>query len=263
MIYGKLAGIGMGLLAATAYSGVVLAQGVPQLRGSLGAEYSRSFVSDGGDEANLWSTTGDIVVGLGATGLHAQGNASYGQFDTSPGSSVDIWNIAGSLFWRASQGVLGATIGYVDASSADTTIDYVNYGLFGEAYVTDTIWLVGRGGLFDGSGIKGGYYGGGLRIYATPNLALAGRVDVTDIQGAGGNVLDYSANAEYLMAAVLPLSLYAGYTYTDTPGGGPNVNSVTPGLRVYFGGYDGESLAEQNRNGAVREPIQSLEFINL
>ena len=128
MIYGKLAGIGMGLLAATVYSGVVLAQGVPQLRGSLGAEYSRSFVSDGGDEANLWSTTGDIVVGLGATGLHAQGNASYGQFDTSPGSSVDIWNIAGSLFWRASQGVLGATIGYVDASSADTTIDYVNYG---------------------------------------------------------------------------------------------------------------------------------------
>lgn len=125
------------------------------------------------------------------------------------------------------------------------------------------MWLVGRGGFFDGSGIKGAYYGGGVRAYPMPNLALTGRVDVTDIEKTGGNIIDYSAQAEYFLGASLPLSLYAGYTFTDISGGGPNVNAISAGLRFYFGGYQGESLAEQNRNGSVRDPVQSLDFINL
>ena len=249
---------GVGALAAAALaSGPAQAQGIPSLRGSIGAEYSRLHDTGGTGSGNLWSGTGDVVAPLGLSGIHLQGNLRVDHSDGSlPGRTN--WDVAGAVFWRGALGAFGAGVGYL-TTSGGPDFDFTHYGIFGEAYLADQFTLVARGGLFDGSGFTGEYYGGGLRFYALPNLSVTGRADVTDVDGTG-NVIDYSVMGEYLLGWYLPMVLYGGYTYTDIPGTPGHLNIYSVGLRVLLGD-ESVSLLAQDRGGPIRNlhmPLKSL-----
>lgn len=254
------AAAGAAVLVLAAWQGAA-AQGIPSLRGALDVEYN-NLDSSGGGTASLWSGSGAIVAGLGNSGINLQGNVRYHNLDGSGGgTSQNTWHLGGVVFWRGRLGAFGAAVDHGMISNGSST-NFTSYGLAGEANLLDNLVLVGKGGLFRGSSsTKGSYYGGGVRFYPLPNLSTTLRADRTHFNGSGDHT-DYSVMAEYLLGWFVPVSLYGGYTYSDTTGASGHENIFTLGIRFYLGDDSG-SLVEHDRTGPLRDPYMPVRSLGL
>lgn len=199
------------------------------------------------------------------------------------GSSRIVWNFGGSFFLAYAGSRTGININY------ETMTDFgsvTNGGLFTEWYLGNFTVAAKGGWLWSGgtpSGGRGNYLGANVAGYFGPNFAVGGSVTWADlISGStfqGGGIIpptcfgptcgrrdftetNFTIDAEFLVSATFPLSVFGGYTFTDFKQGenisnpflvnemDSNSNTVFIGVRYYMGGMG--SLMELHRTGNLR-----------
>lgn len=215
--------------------------------GTLSGQYTHVGFSDILPDANLWGVNGSAKIGLGDTGLNAELDAGHSHLSLS-GVHANDWNIGGSVFWKAEEGRVGATLAYnkVDFSGFDTHA--TNYGGFGEYFASDMFTIGGKAGGFSGD-LNGLYVGGGVTGYVFPDFAVSASVNFTNFNHAFQET-DLGLQGEYLISEEIPISAFAGYTYSDLSNGGGSANTFFVGLRLYTN-TTGTTLVERQRNGTV------------
>ena len=195
---------------------------------------------------------GSAVLPLGSSPFSVQIDGGYHNL-TLRGSSGNVTDgdVDGAISWRLPKGRAGLTVGYDAKTLAGTTLNFTNYGVYGEWYPIAPVTLGVKGGgvtLSAGGSTTGVYAGGEIVGYAMPNLALSASVDYTGFNGlsfSGGGV-----KAEYLVSQSIPISVFAGYTYTNIQSfGGIQSNTFSIGAKYYFGAR-GSTLVEHHRDGA-------------
>jgi hypothetical protein len=227
--------------------------------GNASASYGSSSC-DGCDSVDSWN-----VEGSGAFGF----NSSFaGQIDGSFNSTsfddldvdVNVWGIGGSLYWAPLWGRLGGSLHYqaADVSDFDLDIEVAQFGAFIEYFAGNYITLGAKAGgigysFDDDDSESGGYVGGELTGYALPNLAIRGNIDyITLSDDVDVDVTNYGIGAEFLISEMVPISIFGGYTHSETEffGSEGDADTWMVGLRIYTNG-NGNTLIERHRNGAV------------
>ena len=214
--------------------------------GTFSADYANTHYSGGGGNADTWGINGAGAFGLGMNDVGAEIDASYHRLSVS---SVDanIWGVGGSIFWAPGTFRFGPSVSYtkLDFSGAASGIDAhaTTYGVFGEFFLNNAFTVGLKAGGTDGelnvSGFgsgssTGGYVGGELIGYATPDFAIKGNIDYVEV--GGGHVTNYGLNAEYLFSQDTPISVFGGYTRTDLSSGGGHGDTFLIGLKFYTSG---------------------------
>jgi len=225
--------------------------------GTLSADYANTSYSGGGGHADTWGLNGALAFGMNDWGGEIDG--TYHRLSVS---SVDanIWGVGGSIFWAPGTFRAGPSVSYtkIDFSGAASGIDAhaTTYGVFGEYFLTNAFTVGLKGGGTDGelnvSGFgsgsaSGGYVGGELIGYATPDFAIKGNIDYIDV--GGGHVTNYGLNAEYLFSEDTPISVFGGYTRTDLSGGGGHGDTFLIGFKFYTSGP--APLVTHHRTGTL------------
>lgn len=227
--------------------------------GSLDGSYAD--LSSGGSSTGLGMVNGSAAFALGSPDIGAEGDGGY-QWTTMGG--INSWNAGGSLFWAGFPGRAGVTVDYSAYNANPLNGHLTAYGAFGEYFFSDLLTAGLKGGGFnvDGSGsvlgstifggLNGGYIGGDVTGYVTPDLALSGSVDYFAL--TGGNTTQYGVSGEYLLSGAFPLavpvSVFGGYISEQFSNGGGNDHIFLIGLRIYTNG-NGDTLRDIHRNGTL------------
>jgi hypothetical protein len=211
-------------------SAAPLAAHAAGIQANLSTSYA-NFSNGGGD---LWNIDGAIATGLGGN----WGAELTGGYHNSSGSAG---NFGGGVSYSGSDYRLALSGNYLNLGG----FSLANYGVGGEWYASSQ-WTVGvRGGGVSGTGgTSGGYAGGEVKFYVTPNLVLNGGVDYIDF--GGGNVTSEDISAEWLISQTCPISLFGGYQHTDAGG---SVDAFFVGLRIYTNEPGGSALVDRQRSG--------------
>jgi hypothetical protein len=230
--------------------------------GTLSGSYTDWNFSNGGGNANLWSTNGQAAFGLGMQDLAAEFDGGYHSVSNGSAGNLDIWNVGGHLFWApAAPWRVGGTLQYESLSGFGANTHLYQYGAFGEYYFNDMVTLglngggwSGRQGTF-GTGNSGGYVGGGATAYVMPDLALTGQINY--FSGDNAHLTNYTAQAEYLVSESTPVSVFGGYTFTDVPGPKNHIDQWLIGVKFYTSG-NGTTLVDKHRNGALDNLVRPI-----
>jgi hypothetical protein len=217
--------------------------------GTLSGQYSHvGFSDDFLPDANTWGVNGSAKIGLGDTGLNAELDAGHSHLSIS-GFHANDWNVGGSLFYKNDMGRVGATVNYnsVDLQILDTHT--TNYGGFGEYFAGDQFTFSLKAGGFSGD-LNGLYVGGGVTGYVFPDFAVSASVNFTNFNHAFQET-DLGLQGEYLISEEIPVSAFAGYTYSDLSNGGGNANTFFVGVRLYTNTSSAATLVDRQRNGTV------------
>lgn len=234
------------------------------ISGAIDLGYGYTKVSKGGGHMNNWNGSGTALVDFG-NGMNLQVGSGGGR-TTFSGVDVNTWKIDGAIFWRDWAGAFGASVNHHSFSGAftplglGTSAKFTDYGVFGDYYMTEDITLSGAGGAFSGD-VKGYYGGGGLTYYLMRNVAFTADGSYVKIRNGGGHATDFGAKLEYAPFARIPVSMYAGYDYTDLSGTSSKLHTFSVGFTVYFDGGAGDSLVDHHRKGVVgsiTSPFSSL-----
>jgi len=213
--------------------------------GTVSADYANVDHSSGGN-ADLWGLNGAGAFGLGMNDIGAEIDGSYHRLSVS-NVDANIWGIGGSVFWAPGAFRVGPSVSYTkyDFTRAASGLDAhaTTYGLFGEYFINDRFTVGAKGGGTDGevnsigfgsgSG-TGGYIGGELTGYLTPDFAFKAHVDYLNV--GGGHVTNYGLNAEYLFSEATPISVYGGYVKTELSNGAGHANTWLIGFKFYTNG---------------------------
>ena len=214
-----------------------------------------SHVGSDAPDANIWSVNGAAKIGLGDTGLNAELDLGHNHASIS-NVNANSWNVGGALFYKAEEGRVGANINYTEAKVLGLKAHVTNYGGFGEYFASDMFTLGaklgGFGGSLNGFGLhaNGIYVGAGVTGYVFPNFGLTASLSFTNVNSLFQET-DLGLQGEYLISEEIPVSAFAGYTYSDISNGGGNANTVFVGLRLYTNTVGGTTLVERQRNGTV------------
>ncbi|MBS0473254.1 MAG: hypothetical protein JSR60_19445 [Proteobacteria bacterium] len=203
------------------------------IQANLSTSYTNITNSGGGD---LWNIDGALGSSLGGS----WGAEVTGGYHNSSGTSSG--NFGGAISWSGSDYRLAASGNYLNLGG----FSIANYGVGGEWFASSQ-WTLGiRGGGVDGTGSSsGGYVGGEVKFYATPNIVLNGGVDYIDISGA--SITSEDISAEWLVSQTTPISIFGGYQHTDA--GGANLDAFFVGLRIYTNDPAGSALVDRQRGG--------------
>ena len=171
---------------------------------------------------------------------------------SSTGPSLDNWNVGASLVWTMDNWRFGPTLGYQHSSISSFSTQATNYGAFADYFATPSFTVSGKGGGFSTHpGSDGYYFGGQLKGYPCPNLAIGGTIDHAHFNGFGGsNETDYGLGAEYQFAG--RFSVYGGYSYSDFSPGNFHVTTWSVGIRLYDDTNSGtRDLVDRQRTGTT------------
>jgi hypothetical protein len=238
-------------ILATACAMALGALAGPALADDFSGVLSGDYANYSGDGANLnsWGADGDGMFGLGSN-FAAQIDAGYHNLNGS-GLNADVWNIGGTIFWRGTNGRIGAVVGYDSVSGGGVSGNVTNYGAFGEWYASSMFTVGVKGGAFTGSGSGGSdYFGAGLAFYATPDLVFTGGYDYDGFGSGGGSANTWSIGGEWLVSETTPVSVFAGYDNTSFSGGGGSINTWVAGLKIYTDPEGPAPLVVRQRDGA-------------
>ena len=236
-------------LSAIPFTSAMAAAPMP-FAGTFSGDYSNLSCS-GCSNANVWGLNGAGAFGFGSAPVGAEVTAGYHNL-SGGGTSGDMWNIGGSVYWAPAFGRVGGTVNYNSLTSSGFNPTFTTYGGFGEFFAGNVITVgVKAGGLSGGGDASGtgAYVGGALTGYVIPNLAVMGNIDYME-DNSGFHITNYGINAEFQVSEMVPLAIYGGYTNTHFSGGGPSVNQWTIGVRFYLSPTP-MTLVEHHRNGTL------------
>jgi hypothetical protein len=247
------------LCAATASVlsfGAAQAASSTPFNGTISADYGHIGVSHD-SSADFYGVGLTGTVPLNIAHAKFEGDGSFHNL-AAHGLSHNEFKLGGHLFWSLNGiGRAGASVGYSASDMHNTALtgipglDHVtNYGAFGQYYVGDKYTLSAKGGGFTGDHSDSGYYvGGQATAYATPDVAVNGAIDYTDVNRLTGET-DYSVTGEWLVSETTPFSIYGGYTYAQYSDASVDANVWMIGLRFYTDGK-GLSLEQHHRSGTL------------
>lgn len=201
-----------------------------------------------GGYANLSNGGGDAYSIDGAVEMPFGGNwgaeLTGGYHHLTIGGGVDLGNIGGSLYWRSGDFRIAGTVNYMDLSVLHVT----SYGVGGEWFASDNFTAALRGGGASGQfGVDGGYFGGDLKYYFTPDIALNAGVDYINLAGFT-HVTTEDVRGEWLISQEVPVSLYGGYAHAESPTAGSQ-DAFFMGVKLYMHGDGATSLVARQRSG--------------
>lgn len=200
---------------------------------NLSGSYA-NFSNGGGD---VWNVDGAIDSGLGGS----WGAELTGGYHNASGG--DGGNFGGALSYSGANYRLAASGNYLNLGG----LSIANYGVGGEWFASSQFTVALRGGGVSASGgTSGGYAGGNVKFYVTPNIVLDGGVDYVGL--SGGNLTSEDISAEWLVSQTTPISIFGGYQHTDVTGGG-SLDAFFVGLRIYTDSPSGEALVDRQRTG--------------
>jgi hypothetical protein len=246
------------LLLASACALAFAAPASAQFAATLGADYSHISLSNGGGDGNIWTVNGAALASIPGTGFNIQGNLGYNNL-SGGGDNADGWNGGGAAFWADDMFRIGATANYDSVGADGFHVHFTNYGGFAEWFAGMFTLGVKGGGVsvgadassFGSGSTTGSYVGGEVAGYAMPDLAITGTIDYASISSL--HETDFTPQVEWLFSEDVPVSVYAGYTYSDVGGEGisENANTFFIGLRFYVNGNGSAALIDRQRTGTV------------
>jgi hypothetical protein len=245
----KIAGISLSALCLGSALAVLLSgpAAADDFSGLFAADYANVSgsnhisISDGG-----FAASGQMA--LGDTGFNAQ--VDGGINSASGTTNANIYNIDGLFYYRTPEGQFGGLGDYISTVGMHST-HVIPYGGFGEYYFSDQITAGLEGGGLSSRLSSGEFVEGHLTGYVTPDFSIKG-FD-TYISVSHGQDNNIGVQAEYLITEAIPISVYAGYAYTDISHTGvpdTTLNTFFIGLKLYTNGT-GAPLVSSQRNGVV------------
>jgi hypothetical protein len=213
------------------------------------AEVGYAHIDTPGKQTNAWTGQGSANLMITDPGINAQLNFRNDAYDVGS-NSTDYWGFGGDLYWRDYAGAFGANVTTHVLSSGGSGDD-LSYGLFGESYLLRQLTLRLKGGHVSNN-LEANYADAGMVGYPIDDIALSLDVDYAKLQHGDNQLRDATLAAEYLPVRQVPISIKIGYGYADLSQLKQNLNILSVGLKVYFGGegHDG-SLRTRQRNGAI------------
>lgn len=228
-------------------SSPVLAAGDFEFSGRAQADYSN--IDTPGAATNVWSGSGAANLMITDPGLNVQFNFLNDSYNAAP-KNQDYWGYGGDLYWRDYAGAFGANI-TVHALANGGSGDDLSYGLFGESYLLRQLTLRLKAGHVSNN-IDANYADAGMVGYPSDNLALSLDLDYGKLQHGSEELREAAFAAEYLPVPQVPISVSIGYGFADLSQLKKNMNILSVGLKVYFGGQGKTgSLRDRQRNGAL------------
>ena len=219
--------------------------------GLVGGEYDYARMPRSG-HADQYSLDGAALVTFENPGLVLQVEGRDVRL-SGVKNGGGAWSADSDLFWRDNKGTFGVTAGYVRADTdvalnLPAGVNFETYGFFGEYYVLRNLTLQMKGSATTGGTRTGSYGGdGGLIFYDYPDLAFHASAGITAFAG-GDDLFDVDSYLEYLPFESVPVSVYAGYDWTNISRTG-YASTVFAGLRIHIGG--GTTLADDDRTGPI------------
>jgi hypothetical protein len=242
-ILGSACALALGVLSVPA-----LADGMMNFDGVLSGDYA-NFSADHGGSLNSWGGSGSAAFGFGSSNFAGEVDGGYHNLNGS-GVNDDVWNIDGSVFWRANEGRIGAVVGYDSLSGGGSSGHVTNYGGFGEYYAGSSVTLGLKAGGFSASGFNGDYAGAAVTFYAMPNLAFTGGYDYTNFSHSTSEN-DWSIRGEWLISQTTPVSIYAGYDNSKISGVSSTISVWSVGIKLYCDPVPA-TLVERQRSGTAQ-----------
>lgn len=205
---------------------------------------------------NIFGINGLVTVPLSLLG-NAAVQGDFGYHDVVSGGSHNNWLVGGTLFWAMDSTRFGVSSSYhsIDLGGGVTESLWNYHGAL-EWYPSDMFTLGAKvGGASGGLGLSGWFTEGLVSAYLTPDFVVSGSIDYAkdDNWTFFSHELDMTLQGEYLISHDTPISLYAGYTWSQAHvgffSGTPNASIAFVGVKLYTDG--GGSLVDHHRNGAA------------
>ena len=208
-----------------------------------------------------WSANGALDVPLDWEGLSLDGTVGDRGAD-----SLHLFDAGGSLVWSDPQFRIAGSALYNRLNGSGRSTDTTQLGGGGEWYFTDQITAAVRGGANVGA-LHGGYIGGTGKFYVTPDVAIDGFVDYSDLAHHFAGVLnetDYGAHAEWLPMEDIPIALEGNYTHVHVAGSGLGFSGTGDtdtwwvGVKLYLNESGATTLVDRQRTGTLDtiQPVQ-------
>lgn len=253
-------------------SALVCITGLFLLQGAIAGDIAWTGAAEVGyDATNLshvnghnYGTNGSALLSLTDFGFAIQfdGHGAYAEIG---GISARQWGGGGSLVWRSDVGAFGFS-GAFDSRNGDGVtsglvpmgylldFDAAQYGAYGEWFALPDVTLRGRAGAITLNNSAHSidatdWFGGvGVAYYVLPDLRWSGQFDYL---AAHSSFARFGTAIEYLLSREFPLSLVAGYEYTDGNliRAGGTANSFMIHLKYRFG--TAGALRDQDRSGPL------------
>jgi hypothetical protein len=204
---------------------------------AVSANVSGSYANFSNGGGDVWNVDG----ALSDTFSSQWGGEVSGGYHNSAGDSGG--NFGGALFWFDPSFRVAASGNYLSLGGAHIS----NYGVGGEWFASSQFTVALRGGgISANSGTSGGYVGGDVKFYFTPNIAVNGGVDYVDFSGL--SLTSEDVKAEWLISQSFPVSIFGGYSHIDANGGG-NEDAFFVGIKIYTNDPAGGALVDRQRGG--------------
>jgi hypothetical protein len=231
---------------------------------TVGLNYSLGVPSYGGSGTDQYGLNIGTVTDRLWGSSQLELDAGYHGFSGNEFTGND-WNLNGAYLWNECNWRFGPTLGYqtrmttttvntpeVSFTNRDTSSAF-NYGLFAEWNACPRWTYYVRGGGFSsdyyGSSSDGYYFGVGLEWYLCPDFDFCGDYDY--LSNAPFQLRDnYSIRADWLVSESTPITISAGFTYTDYPYN-YTVDQYSLGVRFLFNGPDVKTLEDRQRDGML------------
>jgi hypothetical protein len=253
----KIAWVAAAIILGTATP--VLAAAPIGVAGVFSGQYTYTDVAN--TDVNTWSGHGQAAIGI-TPEFAGQIDGGYSRIDLGSGlSSADVFHVGGHAFWAPAMGRLGVTVNHQGVNYQFNSINYTQLGGFGEFYITDMLTLgMNAGGImaancvFKSACADGAYVSGGGTAYATPNLGITATVHYAEYLNF--NYTTIGILGELLLSDQMPISVYAGYNYTDISSLTDNASQFTIGFKFYTSG-NGVTLVEKHRNSVLSDLVRT------
>jgi hypothetical protein len=227
---------------------------------TLGLNYSLGVPSYGGSGTDRYGLNIGTVTDRLWGSSQFELDAGYHGFSGNEFTGND-WNLNGAYFWNECNWRFGPTLGYQSSTtnytfnSATSLYSYsesshaFNYGGYGEWDACSRWTYYAKGGGFSSDPYGGYYFGVGLEWYLCEDFDFCGDYDY--LSNTPSLVRDnYSIRADWLVSESTPITISAGFTYSDYAYN-YTVDQYSLGVRFLFNGPDVKTLEDRQRNGEL------------
>ena len=247
------------LLLASTCALACAAVAVPALADGIAATGQGTYGNIAGH--TTWTADGSVNLPLDwYSGLSVEGNVGDRGF-----SSIHVFDAGGSVIWTDPDFRLAGSVLYNDLTSGGSSIDATQFGAGAEWYFNPWLTASARGGAIAGK-VHGGYFGGTVKWYVMPDLAVDGFIDYTDLaHKAPGAVLvnetNYGAHVEWLPMEDIPVTVGANYTRVHLAPGSTDTDTWFLAIKFYFNDSPATTLVDRQRTGTLDTISPTFHFL--
>ncbi len=242
------------LAFAAAMTVPAMASASDDISALLDGGFAYNDTHTGADQhADQYSMRGSALFSFDNPGLGLQLDGANDWYADPTNGTSHLWSGGADAFWRDGKGTIGLSASYFRVDQPAFPFFRIaraieSYGFFGEYYASSDLTVQIKGGGTTGAtGAASLYGGGGLTYYDSPDLAFHTEMNF-NAYTSGRDWTSIDSNVEYLPFGSFPLSLYAGYDWTNFSAAG-YASTFFAGVKLRFGAD--RTLVGYHRSGPV------------